>query len=133
MNKRVSQGHAAAQHAADAVYSTRHDPDAEGDVVDMAPGRAPSTVVSVRLSSADLAELEAAARRSGLAFSAFLRQSALAAARQPGWVSAQTVAGEIRRTETQVSELMAALRASVEAGRVSDSPQRVSGNKPHRA
>lgn len=116
MNRKRS---AEAAHAADDAYAHKDDPD-DGDLVEIEPSENLSVVVSVRLSPSDVAVIESGARRAGVKLNAFLRRSALVAARDSGTVSIEEVAGSIRQAEAQVVDLMAALRASIEAARAAD-------------
>jgi uncharacterized protein (DUF1778 family) len=117
MRTKKTTKNATARDAAEAAFATRNDADAEGDVVEVAVSRNLSTVVSVRLSEDDLDVIEAAASGRGVKVSTFLREAALAAAGDTGWVSARVVAEQIHATEKTVTDLMEALRASVEASK----------------
>jgi hypothetical protein len=107
--------------AAGQVYATRDDPDAEGDVVETTVSKNLSTVVSVRLTPADVAQIEAVARARGMKLSAFLRQAALlqsAAARDVDVTAAlqATVADVQSRLAASLAELQTDINALLVAG-----------------
>jgi len=100
---------------ADEAYA--HPDDEGGEIVDVTVSPTLSTVISVRLNSSDLAEIEAAAAGAGQKISSYLRGCALAAARQSDAISADVATRMLAAIEAATADARNALDAAFAVSR----------------
>lgn len=107
--------------AAAEMWAARNDPDLlSGEIVEPPGSSSPtsSVVVSVRLNSKELGEIERAANAAGTGLSTYMKHAAITTARDPSLVSRAEVVATLQAMGTEISEAVAAVIDSVSAGPV---------------
>jgi hypothetical protein len=104
--------------AADEMWAGRNDPDLlTGEVVELEGSSSPtsSVVVSVRLNSKELGEIERAANAAGMGISTYMKHAAMTTARDSSRISRAEVLDQLAAMGARISEAVAAVTDSVSA------------------
>lgn len=90
---------------ANELYEHRDDPDLAGEEVDLKPGGPLNMVIPVRFRDADAAAVSRAAEEAGMPVSTFIRQAAVAAASETGWLDREALTEKVETLSRDVDEL----------------------------